>query len=107
MRDLRSRFCVRSVAGAGMGRNAATRWVEHALQTVRDQNIGTPNSGRLYAMVGVAIYDAINGIDTADGDTRVHALVPAPGAPAGASREAAAIAAAHAVLSSFVPRSRG
>jgi hypothetical protein len=85
--------------------NAVTRWVERALQTVRDQNIGTPNSGRLYAMVSVAIYDAINGIDTADGDTRAHALVPATDAPAGASREAAAIAAAHAVLSSFVPDS--
>jgi hypothetical protein len=82
-----------------------TRWSERALQTVRDGNIGTPNAGRLYAMVGTAMYDAVNGIDTADGDTRTHALVPATGAPAGASRDAAAIAAAHSVLSTFMPQS--
>jgi hypothetical protein len=96
-------FVFASLPAQAWAGNAATRWVEHALQTVRDQNIGTPNSGRLYAMVGVAVYDAINGIDTAEGDTRAPALVPTTGAPAGASREAAAIAAAHAVLSSFVP----
>ena len=27
--------------------NAATRWIEEALQAVRDQNVGTPNAGRL------------------------------------------------------------
>ncbi len=83
--------------------NSVTRWMGHALQTVRDRNIGTPNSGRLYAMVGAAIYDAVNGIDTVEGDTREHALVPATGAPDGASRDAAVVAAAHAVLRSFVP----
>ena len=93
-----------SPAQASAG-NAVTRWIERALQTVRDVNIGTPNAGRLYAMVGVAIYDAVNGIDTADGETRAHALVAPAGAPAAASREAAAIAAAHAVLSSAAPAS--
>jgi hypothetical protein len=43
--------------------NAVTRWAEQAMQAVRAANVGTPNAGRLYAMVTVAMYDAINGID--------------------------------------------
>ena len=82
--------------------NAVTRWVEQALQTVR----GTDGSQapRLYAMVTVAMYDAVNGIDRARHlSTREHALVSVPGAPAFGDRRAAAAAAAHAVLKSFVP----
>ena len=83
--------------------NAVTRWVEQALQTVRVQNIGSPAS-RLYAMVTVAMYDAVNGIDRARHlSTREDALVSLPGAPAFGDRRAAAAAAAHAVLKSFVP----
>ena len=59
---------------------------------------------RLYAMVTVAMYDAVNGIDRARHlSTREHALVSVPGAPAFGDRRAAAAAAAHAVLKSFVP----
>ena len=83
--------------------NAVTRWVEQALQTVRGTDIGSPAS-RLYAMVTVAMYDAVNGIDRARHlSTREHALVSLPGAPAFGDRRAAAAAAAHAVLKSFVP----
>ena len=65
---------------------------------------GTPNAGRLYAMVTVAMYDAVNGIDAARSRFgREHALVPTIGAPRGGSRNAAAAAAAHAVLVSLVP----
>jgi hypothetical protein len=82
--------------------NAVTRWVEQALQTVRAQSLSTPAAGRLYAMVTVAMYDAVNGIDRARHlSTREHALVPAHGAPALGDRRVAAAAAAHAVLISF------
>lgn len=83
--------------------NAVTRWVEQMVDTVRAQNIGTP-AGRVYAMTTVAMYDAVNGIDRARHlSTREHAIVPPNGAPALGDRRAAAAAAAHAVLKSFVP----
>ena len=84
--------------------NAVTRWTEHAMQAVRAANVGTPAAGRLYAMVTAAMYDAVNGIDTAgDRFGREHALVPTDGAPRGGSRNAAVAAAAHAVLVALVP----
>jgi hypothetical protein len=83
--------------------NAVTRWTEHAMQSVRAANVGTPNAGRLYAMVTAAMYDAVNGIDAAQGGGREHALVPATGAPRRGNRSAAAAAAAHAVLGALVP----
>ena len=84
--------------------NAVTRWTEHAMQAVRAANLGTPVAGRLYAMVTAAMYDAVNGIDTARGHIgREHALVPTDGAPRRASRNAAVAAAAHAVLVALVP----
>jgi hypothetical protein len=83
--------------------NIVTRWAEYAMQSVRAANVGTPNAGRLYAMVAVAMYDAVNGIDVAQGNGRQHALVPATGAPRTGNRNAAAAAAAHAVLVALVP----
>src|SRR5688572_24524242 len=84
--------------------NAVTRWAEHAMQSVRAANVGTPNAGRLYAMVTVAMYDAVNGIDSVRNRFgREHALVPVDGAPGGGSRNAAIAAAAHAVLVALVP----
>lgn len=59
-------------------------------------------------MTTAAMYDAVNGIDVADGlSTRGRALIASyADAPSGGSREAAASAAAHAVLSSlFASRS--
>jgi hypothetical protein len=83
--------------------NAVTRWTEHAMQAVRDRNVGTPAAGRLYAMVTVAMYDAVNGIDSTRRHGREHALVAATGAPVAGHREAAVAAAAHAVLSALTP----
>lgn len=82
--------------------NAVTRWVEHALDGVRTQNVGAPNAGRLYAMVNVAMYDAVNGIDRARGHGRTHALVAPSGAPVKGNRDVAAAAAAHAVLTAVL-----
>jgi hypothetical protein len=89
--------------GAANEGRTVTRWVEETLQTVRAQNVGTPNAGRLYAMVTVAMYDAVNGIDRASNRGRESALVPPNGAPPNGRREAAAAAAAHAVLTAEVP----
>ena len=84
--------------------NVVTRWAEHAMQSVRAANVGTPNAGRLYALVTVAMYDAVNGIDSAHTRfAREHALVPIDGAPRGGSRTAAIAAAAHAVLVALEP----
>ena len=81
----------------------ASRWVEQAFQTVRAQNVGVLPASRLYAMVTVAIYDAVNGIDRARWVGREQALVPPTGAPIFGLRAAALAAAAHAVLTSLSP----
>lgn len=87
--------------------NVATRWIERSFDAVRSGNPGlhtaTPGAGRTYAMTTAAMYDAVNGIDVADSlSARGRALIGSyEDAPAGASREAAASAAAHAVLTSL------
>jgi hypothetical protein len=90
--------------------NAATRWISHALEVVRTTNQSTQAAGRIYALTGVAMYDAVNGIERerlksaagpARGKIREQALVPSEGAPVLGDRrtaDAAATAAAHAVL---------
>jgi PAP2 superfamily len=83
--------------------NSVTRWMEQAMQTVRERNIGTPDAGRLYAMVAAAIYDSVNGIDTARHHGFEPAIVPAAGAPVNGNCDAAVAAAAHAVLVGLVP----
>jgi len=87
--------------------NVATRWVERSFDAVRSGNPSlhttTPGAARTYAMTTAAMYDAVNGIDVAAGrSTRGRALVASyDGAPAGGSPDAAASAAAHAVLASL------
>ena len=99
-----SLFAMIGIAEPALAENTVTRWAEQSLQAVRAANVGTPNAGRLYAMVTVAMYDAVNGIDAARHRFgREHALVPTVGAPRAGSRNAAAAAAAHAVLVALVP----
>ena len=91
------------VLGVAQLSNPVITWNHLALDTVRT-GLGAPVAARLYAMVNVAMYDAVNGIDVARSlSTRDHALVPPSGAPALGSRFAAASAAAHAVLSALNP----
>jgi hypothetical protein len=79
-------------------------WNEMALDTVRTESLGAFPAARVYAMVNVAMYDAVNGISVARGwSDRSKAMVSAYGAPSNASRRASAIAAAHAVLSALHP----
>jgi hypothetical protein len=75
-------------------------WNELALRTVRTLRLSDAQAARLYAMVNVAMYDAVNGIVSRRGGwgERAHALVPGTAAPAQADPRVAAAAAAHAVL---------
>ncbi len=78
-------------------------WVETAFEVVRTQSVGTPAAGRLYAMTFAAMFDAVNGIGGRRGPAFQHAIVPPDGSPRRANRQAAAAAAAHAVLSGLAP----
>ncbi|MDX3187840.1 vanadium-dependent haloperoxidase [Streptomyces sp. MN03-5084-2B] len=69
-------------------------WNELALAAVRATRATDADAARTYAMLNVAVYDAVNGLA---GPARAPALVPGPG-PRGADPRAAAVAAAHAVL---------
>jgi hypothetical protein len=74
-------------------------WNELALDTVRTVRASDADAARTYAMVGVAIYDAVNGIASERGSRdRSFALRSPAGAPATGDQQAAAVAAAHAVL---------
>jgi hypothetical protein len=55
---------------------AVIRWLERTLEAVREQNVPTPDAGRLYAMVTVAMYDAVNGIERTH--QPYHVTRPAP-----------------------------
>src|SRR5262245_6369122 len=79
-------------------------WNQLALSTVRAKLASDAQAARLYAMVKVAIYDAVNGIASRHGShDRDHALVPPDGAPAEGDPVAAAASAAHAVMSGLYP----
>ncbi|ETW99023.1 MAG: hypothetical protein ETSY2_41695, partial [Candidatus Entotheonella gemina] len=79
-------------------------WNQQALDTVRIERLGAFDAARTYAMVNVAMFDAVNGINRRTHKSDLaHALVPPFGAPARANRKAAAAAAAHAVLTALYP----
>ena len=80
-------------------------WNKLALDTVRIKSASDAQAARLYAMVNVAMYDAVNGIVSRYGHHtgRTHALVSSPAAPPQGNLSAAASAAAHAVLMSAFP----
>jgi len=79
-------------------------WNAVAQSTVRVKNQSDAQAARAYAMVNVALYDAVNGIDSKTGFIdRKHALVPPSGAPVSGHPVAAAAAAAHAVLTGLFP----
>ncbi len=74
-----------------------TDWNVIALQIVSD--LPVPPQSRILAMMHVAMYDAVNAIDRRH---EVYAVDLKP--PAGASPEAAAVAAAHGVLVRVLPQ---
>jgi hypothetical protein len=96
-------------AAADQNSGAIVRtWNAVAQQTVRVKNQSDAQAARAYAMVNVAMYDAVNGIDSKNGFIdRKHALVPPSGAPVNGHPVAAAAAAAHKVLSELFPDQTG
>ncbi|MEU0877127.1 vanadium-dependent haloperoxidase [Lentzea sp. NPDC005914] len=93
------------LSGAGSSAAAEPRpdsvrvWNELALAAVRATRATDADAARTYAMLNVAIYDAVNGLS---GPARAHALIPGPG-PRGADPRAAAVAAAHGILVGLDP----
>jgi hypothetical protein len=79
-------------------------WNEVALGTARAKSLSDAQAARAYAMVNVAMYDAVNGIvSRASPIDRDHALVAPGGAPSNGHLIAAAAAAAHTVLAGLFP----
>jgi hypothetical protein len=78
-------------------------WNDKALAAIRSDPTGvtgqsSPMAARTLAMMQVAIYDAVNGIDGGHKSFYVNS-----GAPLGASIDAAAAAAANTILSALYP----
>src|SRR5262249_32137146 len=82
-------------------------WNAQALDTIRIVKGSDSDAARLYAMVNVAMYDAVNGIVTRGPlgliIGRDEALVPSAGAPIVADLSAAAVEAAYTVLVALYP----
>jgi PAP2 superfamily len=88
------------VSGIGLSIRAdvVTDWNNAALDAIRAGNTAPPIASRSLAILHVSIYDTVNGI----AHTHERYLVPSV-APATASREAAASAAAHKALVNLFP----
>src|SRR5437868_14845997 len=80
--------------------DVVTDWNNAALDAIRAGNTSPPVASRSLAILHASIYDAVNGIAR----THERYLVPSV-APASASREAAASAAAHRALVNLFPSS--
>jgi PAP2 superfamily protein len=79
-------------------------WQTRALDAVRTARASDAQAARLYAMVGIAMYDAVNGVLAKQGRSeRAFALVSPSSAARDADPMAAAAAAAHAVLAGLYP----
>ena len=104
-------LCTIAMSGTSANAHAADpsgdvvrTWNGMALDTIRATNGIDAQASRLYAMLNVAIYDAVNGIASRTGSfDRASALVPPDGAPNRGNQVAAAAAAAHAVLVGLYP----
>jgi hypothetical protein len=100
------------VAGVGGPAGAATAppdvravatWNRLAFDAVRVTRASDADAARLYAILNAAVYDAVNGLSGHGGrPARTSALVPGSG-PRMAEPQAAAVAAAHAVLVALDP----
>ena len=105
-RVLGSRLFIACVASINLASSVAvparadvvTDWNNAALDAIRSNNTAPPIASRSLAILHVSIYDAVNGIAR----THERYLVPSV-APASASRQAAASAAAHKALVHLFP----
>jgi len=95
-----------AVAAPCLGRadegNQVLEWNQLFVETLIATNTPNSSSQRLGAIVHTAIFDAYNGIERRYTSIFVHSS-----APAGASRRAAVIAAAHHVLIALFPSRQG
>ncbi len=79
--------------------DAVLLWNEAALQAIQEERTPAPVAARNLAILHAAVYDAVNAID------RTHAVYHVEAdAPPGASMEAAAVGAAHRVLTRLYPK---
>jgi membrane-associated phospholipid phosphatase len=79
--------------------DAIVRWNALTLDIIREEKTSPPMAARNLAMVHAAVYDAANAVTSAHKVYQVQVE-----APAGASAEAAAVAAAHRVLTNLYPK---
>ena len=83
--------------------NVIRTWNDLALQTVRATSASDAQAARLYAMVNVAMYDAVNGLPGLGAhQVREEALVPSRRGAYG-DQVTAAAGAAHDVLAALYP----
>jgi membrane-associated phospholipid phosphatase len=85
--------------GSAAYADVVTEWNTAALNVIRADRTAPPIASRALAILHVAIFDAVNGIDRRHQSYYVQSAVPAS-----ASREAAASAAAHKTLVALFPR---
>ncbi len=83
------------LASVPLHADVVSDWNETLLQAVRTGATNPPRASRIMAMTHLSIYDAVNGIAPTH-----RPYLNQPAAPAGASKEAAACAAARVVLES-------
>jgi hypothetical protein len=78
--------------------DAVTEWNEIAVATAAAGRHGASDASRTTALVHAAVFDAVNAVEARYTPYRIKVT-----APAGASAEAAAVAAAHAALTRLYP----
>lgn len=92
------RFVLALLLCASAQADVVTDWSSAALDAVRSAKTPPPVASRALAILHISMYDAIQGI------ARTHEVILVSSrAPASASREAAASAAAHAALIALFP----
>lgn len=106
----RSRSWLAQVLGAlagslllGASASPLTDWNEATLQAIRVDRTAPPLAARNLALVHVAIFDAVNGVDRRCDDLKYTAYSVEDRAPAHADARVAMAGAAHAMLSELYP----
>lgn len=74
-----------------------TDWNDAALQAIRENRTNPPRASRALAILHLAMYEAVNGLDRTHEPYRIRYV------PESASKQVAASAAARKVLSTFFP----
>ncbi len=94
-------WCVALSAGQVWADDLVIAWNQAMLQAVRVERTAPPVAARAFAMVHIAMFDAVNSFDR-----RYHSYTFNLPAPRQASPQAAAAVAAHRVLREIFPNQR-